>query len=575
MLNTINLSLSSMRVSNIRLAFRSLALLLAGIHLFAAISSQSMNADGVSYLDIGDAYFRGDWANAINPVWSPLYSLILGLANFIFKPSMQWQFPVVHIVNLLIFVGTLVCFEFMWNTIKPADVPGVRRDSFALPEPVWWALGYSLFIWVSLALIQIWSVTPDILMGGFIFLAAGLIGRIRRGDRHWRSFLYLGLVLGLGYLSKTFMFSMAVVFLVISFVLARKSKEYYRNNLLAVGMFLLVSLPFIVLISVQKGKITIGEAGTVTYVRHVHEIPYPHWQGDPDRNIAPTHPSRVIHQSPPIYEFGEPIGGTYPISMDPSYWYEGIDIPFDWESQLARLFASSLFYMDLFIQEQGILLAGTLALYFMMQKRRPGFLEIIKRWALVIPAVAAFGLYGMVLVAGRYIGVFVLLFWADILAKIQLPETPNNRSWLNTISMIAVVGLLANIMLFNLDGFDRLNAPSSVMQDEQREARPLEVAAALHQLGVEAGSKVGVIGYAYDSFWARLVGVRIVAELPELQATDFWLGDETLQRSVLQAFASTGAGVVVAEDVPGYVQLPGWHQVGDSNYYIYQFEEHR
>jgi hypothetical protein len=56
-----------------------LAILLGVVHAWAAISSHSMNADGIAYLDIGDAYLRGDWANAINPVWSPLYSWILGL----------------------------------------------------------------------------------------------------------------------------------------------------------------------------------------------------------------------------------------------------------------------------------------------------------------------------------------------------------------------------------------------------------------------------------------------------------------------------------------------------------------
>jgi hypothetical protein len=28
-------------------------------------------ADGISYLDIGDAYWRGDWHMAINAFWSP------------------------------------------------------------------------------------------------------------------------------------------------------------------------------------------------------------------------------------------------------------------------------------------------------------------------------------------------------------------------------------------------------------------------------------------------------------------------------------------------------------------------
>src|SRR5690349_2200928 len=69
-------------LGKIQILFRLFAIGLGLLHVYAAIKSQSMNADGISYLDIGDAYFRADWANAINPVWSPLYSWILGFANF-------------------------------------------------------------------------------------------------------------------------------------------------------------------------------------------------------------------------------------------------------------------------------------------------------------------------------------------------------------------------------------------------------------------------------------------------------------------------------------------------------------
>src|SRR6186713_2547276 len=75
----------------VQVLLRTLAVGLGVIHIFAAITSQSMNADGISYLDIGDAYFRADWVNAINPVWSPLYSWILGFVNFVIQPSIQWE----------------------------------------------------------------------------------------------------------------------------------------------------------------------------------------------------------------------------------------------------------------------------------------------------------------------------------------------------------------------------------------------------------------------------------------------------------------------------------------------------
>jgi hypothetical protein len=556
----------------VHVLFRMLAIGLGVLHVYAAITSQSMNADGISYLDIGDAYFRADWVNAINPVWSPLYSWILGFANFVIRPSIQWEFPLVHLVNFIIYLIALSSFEFMWKRVRAYEA---SNESFAIPDSWWWTLGYLLFIWISLSLIEIWAVTPDMLMAVFVFLAAGLIAQIRAGDANFRNFLYLGLVLGLGYLSKTFMFAIALVFLAISIMVARQKTKALLYMLWATGIFILISLPFILLISEKKGKFTIGESGTVTYLRYANGMPFPHWQGDPQSGIILTHPSRIVHQSPTVYEFNGPIGGTYPISTDPSYWYEGVEPRFDIASLLARLLASGLVYAELFFHQQGILVACIFALYLMRQGGKYTLQEILQRWVLVIPALIAFGLYGTVLVEGRYVGAFILLFWADILGNVRIPNAPANGPWLGVLSSIVAFGLLGNIILFNLDGFTRLNPSwqSTLGAAATPAAKPLAVARTLQALGVRQGDKVGVIGYAYDSFWARLAHVSIVAEMLEADADEFWRGDEVLRQSMLQSFANTGVDAVVAEYVPGYAGLHDWHQVEDSNYYIYVFTE--
>ena len=548
--------------------FRVLAIGLGALHVYAAIKSQSMNADGISYLDIGDAYFRADWATAINPVWSPLYSWILGFANFVIRPTIQWEFPVVHLVNFIIYLGALSGFEFMWKRVRTYEA---SNESYVVPDFWWWTLGYLLFIWISLSLIQLWAVTPDMLMAGLVFLAAGLISKIRAGDDKYRLFLSIGLILGLGYLSKTFMFSVALVFLVLAWLIQKPSWNSLFKTLIAVGVFLLISLPFILLISNVKGKLTIGEAGTITFLRYVNGMPFPHWQGDPDMGIVPTHPSRVIHESPAVYEFGEPVGGTYPISLDPSYWYEGIKPRFDFRFLLAQLLSSSLVYAELFFQQQGILFACILIMYVMGQRRGYSFREILRRWALTISAVIAFGLYGIILVQGRYVGVFILLFWTDILANVRLPGMVNNKSWLNVLSGIAAFGILANIAMFNLDGFRRLNPTLGVgsVQQVAPPAKPFEIAQTLKELGVQPGDKVGVIGYAYDSSWARLAHVRIIAEMLETDAEGFWRGHQGLRQEVLDAFVNAGSKAVVAENVPPYAHLNGWYHIRDTNYYIY------
>ncbi|MDX1521722.1 MAG: hypothetical protein R3264_08850 [Anaerolineae bacterium] len=554
-------------------AFRLLALMMGGLHTWAAASSHSMNSDGVDYLDIGDAYMRGDWQMAINAVWSPLYSWILGPVLALFQPTMRWEFPLVHGVNFAIYVAALICFEFFWRQLwhyqqmKKAEA----SDQVTWPEWAWLALGYCLFIWSALTLIKIWAVTPDMLMAGLVYLAAGLMVRLRRGFTGWPTYALLGAVLGLGYLSKAIMFPLAFVFLGVTLISGPNIRRAFPRTLLAGVIFLLVSLPFIALISRAEGKFTFGEAGAITYVRYVNGVTYPHWQGHPPGNGTPEHPSRQIFDRPPIYEFGTPLGGTYPISLNPVYWYRGAIPHFDVAQQLRLLLASGLFYFDLFFRQQGGWLVGVAALYLLRQRWGFSLKDVGPGWGLVIPAVAAFGLYSIVLVEGRYIGAFVVLFWSDILANVRLPDSRDSRRLLAGVGTLMILFVLVNLVAFNLAGFRDLNRnaaqPPSASADPPR--WPGEVAETLHRLGVQPGDEVAVIGYAFDSFWARLARVKIVAEMLDRDADPFWVGDSALQDEVIAAFAGTGAKAIVAEHVPAYASLPGWHQIGNTNHYIY------
>ena len=536
-----------------------------------------MNADGIAYLDIGDAYFQGDWHTAINPVWSPMYSWILGLVMLVANPSMRWEFPVVHLVNFGIYLGALACFEFFWRQLRDyqqataLQIAKHTRDT--VPEWVWLALGYSLFIWSSLNLIEIWAVTPDMLMSAFVYLAAGFIVRIRLGFTSWRTFILLGLILGLGYLAKAVMLPLSIIFLGVCLLTLDNVRQTWSRGMAALFVFLLVSLPFVAIVSRVEGGLTFGDAGKITYARYVNGLPYPHWQGGPMGYGTPDHPSRKILTVPPIYEFGSPVGGTYPISHDPSYWYEGVQTQFNWKQQLNRLVSSGLFYFDLFFQQQGGLILGVFVLYLMGRLWSVRLVDIIRRWGLIIPALAAFGLYAWVLVEGRYIGVFVVIFWADLLANIYLPQSDTAKRLLIPINVLMILFLLMNIIVFNLRGYSSLVANSNVATSENLQAPPPswpgEVAETLHGLGIQPGDKVAVIGYAFDSFWARLARVQIVAELLGTDADAFWLGEATLQDEVIKAFGSARAKAIVAETVPNYASLAGWQQVGNSNYYIY------
>src|SRR5438874_9912533 len=96
-------------------AWLALAVLLASVETFAF--RYSMNPDGIAYLDMGDAYLRGDWATAIRSHWSPLYAWLLGTGLRLAQPPPAFEFPFVHLVNFGIYGLALATFTFLLGEI--------------------------------------------------------------------------------------------------------------------------------------------------------------------------------------------------------------------------------------------------------------------------------------------------------------------------------------------------------------------------------------------------------------------------------------------------------------------------
>jgi len=563
--------------------FCLLALLLGGLHTWVAITNHSMNADGINYLDMGDAFWRGDWSVAVNAVWSPLYGWLLGLVMRLCQPSMRWEFPLVHLTNFVIYGAALFCFCWFWGEMWQAHQEQVSAETDkpqqGWPVWIWWGLGYSLFIWSSLTLIEVWAVTPDMLMACWVYLAAALIVRLRRGRGNWWTSVLLGMVLGLAYLTKAIMFPVGLLFLTMSFFRSGPWRQRVAPLLVTTLFFGLIGGSWIAVLSEMRGRFTFSDASPITYLRYVGGLPYPHWQGGPAEFGVPLHPSQQINADPPIYSFATPVGGTYPISYDPFYWYEGVKTPFAPGAQLRQLLSGAVYYLNLFVYQQGVLVVMTVLLLGLMRPRTFHLFTWLHQHSLVLIALGTMGLYALVYVEGRYVAVFLVLFWADWLASVRLSQADltgfRNLSGLSVVGSLMILFLWLQIVAFNLEGVSTLTGN----QGDQAVPQPIgptwpgEVAEALTVLGVKPGDQVGVIGYGFDSYWARLARVRITAEILGWQADPFWLGDAPFQTEVLKTFADSGVVAVVAEYVPTYAQMTGWQQVGESDFYIYRLNE--
>ena len=133
----------------IRLTFWALGAVLG----FSQAWTSRLDAEDntVSYLEMGGYFFHGHHWAIINGFWSPLYALLLSLPVAVFKPSLYWEYPTVHLVVFIIFLFTMTCFDYFLRQLMQfrSDFDPEKKGSSEL-DWVWIAIGYTLFLWSSL-----------------------------------------------------------------------------------------------------------------------------------------------------------------------------------------------------------------------------------------------------------------------------------------------------------------------------------------------------------------------------------------------------------------------------------------
>ena len=528
------------------------------------ISRHAMNPDGIPYLDVGDAYFRGDWAAAVNGYWSPLYSWCLGLALHVFKPSLRWEFVTVHIVNFVIYLAALLSFRFFLYSVLRSVSEQPEEEGFRpLSEWAFLGLGYSVFLWASLVLIDPGLVTPDLLVAAIVFLIGGYLLELRV-DESYGKFAMFGVLCGAAYLGKAIMFPLGFGFLAILLLSGRWSKRRMCGILLSALLFLTVSSPFITALSKQKRRLTFGDSGRLNYASLVNPgAPQVHWQGEPVGSGIPLHTTRKLLDNPPVYEFGEPVAGTYPPWYDPSYWNDGARPSFSLRAQTRVLLQSARNYAIMLIGPQLGLIAGLLI--FILHGGAPTRRAIIFNWPLIAAAGLSIGTYSLVLVRPRYIGASVVLLMLGILAGIRLPRNEQFSAVAKHVTAAIIATILFSVVAHVAEtAYKTMTVDGNPSQKDQ-----LEAAIGLQSVGLAAGERVAVIGDGSFDIWARLARFRIVSEVSSLEPgnREFWASSWERRSLVYQKLRDTGAKVVVVLSPPASDMDPGWRRVAGTNYY--------
>ena len=95
----------------------------------------------------------------------------------------------------------------------------------------------------------------------------------------------------------------------------------------------------------------------------------------------------------------------------------------------------------------------------------------------------------------------------------------------------------------------------------------MAAAQGLISLGIQPGDEIAVLGHSLDCYYARLAGVRIVAQIWEIPEEIAGLSEPQVSQ-VLSQLKQTGIKALVSRSQPGFVNDHGWIGIPRTDIYV-------
>ena len=536
-----------------------------------AASQDWIFPDSISYLDMAAAALRDSPAILLtNGYWSPAYPAILAVMMAVARPAPAVELQAAYVLHWLLFLFAAACFSvLLWMLLQwlrhnsgPEPGGGARLCKALL------AFGYAFFLLANMNQ-TVWYLTPDILVQGLVYLSAACALRLFLPEPSWKHSVGLGLTLGLGYLAKAAMFPTALLLIGILFLRPPKDALGRRHALAALACFCLLAAPLVLNLSRAKQRFTFGDTGKLNYAWFVGGIPpYSGWTGHPaDHGIA-VHAPRTLAQAPLILEFRSPLTGTHPLWFDASYWWDGLRVPVSVQGQLlafVRPFTQVHSKHTVILAWAAAMLPLCLLNRRVRQSIRAGGVQavILILW----PAATCF-MYSLVLFNFRYIVGYLVLICLGAAALVLNAVRPGGRARLlfAAAALVAVAGMirLRPAVQAAFQGPGPL-----LMRGEGRDNRlsSLAVARELARLGIRPGDEISVLGHSLDCYYARLAGVRVVAQIWEDPDQIAGLPAPRV-REVLAQLKQLGVKALISRSRQGFLNDEDWVAVPRTDVFV-------
>jgi hypothetical protein len=211
-----------------------------------------INSDGISYISIAKDYLNGNFADAVNGYWGPLFSWLL--VPFLFLGSTPlYTLYSTKVLSLIIGFFTIIGIKLLISRFE------IEKSTEAI----------ILFSLIPMILFFSFNlITPDLLVTCILIYYLYFIFSCKYSNKLFNGFL-CGLLGALAYLSKSY----ALFFFLAHFILfnliyyfraitKNEKRKILKNLSLGLVVFFVISGTWIGLISAKYGEITIGTTGS-------------------------------------------------------------------------------------------------------------------------------------------------------------------------------------------------------------------------------------------------------------------------------------------------------------------------
>jgi hypothetical protein len=188
-------------------------------------------------------------------------------------------------------------------------------------------------------------------------------------------------------------------------------------------------------------------------------------------------------------------------------------------------------------------------------------------------------MYAVVHAEPRYLGPFIPSLWLVLFSSLRMPARKRSKKQINcTIIAVVLIVLIAATAKSTHTFYSAARDTSrNLPADGAVQFTQVQLSEALRNRGLKPGDGVGLLNF--DRFWlpvthwARLGRLRIIAEMPNREADQFFAMPESRKREAIEAFAKAGARALIAASVPPDKTLQGWERLGKTNYYVLQLDD--